>query len=557
MNSIRNIFAIAIGLMATCLLVVLLAVWRMNAAAAESAEAESRRTLSLQLADELRQSSDDLTRLARTYVVTGDPKWEAQYFEVLDIRNGKKPRPSGYEQIYWDFLAAGQLPSKSGPTTTKPLLEMMKDAGFTDAEFAKLREAAGNSDDLVKTETIAMNLVKGLGADDKGQFTVKVEPDRARAAAMMHDLAYHQYKAKIMKPVDEFLVMLDERTRLDVDKAGDRARMWFLALAVAALGMAVMSVAILGWIMRWLKARLGAEPSVVVQVVHGVADGRLDQPLLHAQHQRGSVMDSLAMMARKLSLTVHQVRLGADTVASASHQIAHGNTDLSNRTEQQASSLQETSASMEQLGSAVSRNAESARVAAGLAREASDVASRGGQAVGQVVQTMQGITESSRRIADILGTIDSIAFQTNILALNAAVEAARAGEQGRGFAVVASEVRSLAQRSADAAREIKTLISTSVERVERGTTLVDEAGVTMGEVVQSIGRLTALVGAISQANAEQSDGVAQISQAVTSMDRSTQQNAALVEQSAAAAESLSRQAQDLVAAMAGFKLASP
>jgi methyl-accepting chemotaxis protein len=211
---------------------------------------------------------------------------------------------------------------------------------------------------------------------------------------------------------------------------------------------------------------------------------------------------------------------------------------------------------MEQLGSAVTRNAESARVAAGLAREASDVASRGGQAVGQVVETMQGITESSRRIADILGTIDSIAFQTNILALNAAVEAARAGEQGRGFAVVASEVRSLAQRSADAAREIKTLISTSVERVERGTTLVDEAGVTMGEVVQSIGRLSALVGAISQANTEQSDGVAQISQAVSTMDRSTQQNAALVEQSAAAAESLSRQAQDLVAAMAGFKLAS-
>jgi methyl-accepting chemotaxis protein len=556
MNSIRNIFAIAIGLMATCLLVVLLAVWRMNAAAAESTEAESRRTLSLQLADELRQSSDDLTRLARTYVVTGDPKWEAQYFEVLDIRNGKKPRPPGYEQIYWDFLAAGQLPGKLGPTTTKPLLEMMQDAGFTDAEFAKLRDAAGNSDDLVKTETIAMNLVKGLGADDKGQFTVKVEPDRAMAAEMMHNLAYHQYKAKIMKPVDEFLVMLDERTRLEVTEAGGRARMWFLALAAAALGMAVMSVAILGWIMRWLKARLGAEPAVVVQVVHGVADGRLDQPLLHAQHQRGSVMDSLAMMARKLSVTVHQVRLGADTVASASHQIAHGNTDLSNRTEQQASSLQETAASMEQLGSAVTRNAESARVAAGLAREASDVASRGGQAVGQVVETMQGITESSRRIADILGTIDSIAFQTNILALNAAVEAARAGEQGRGFAVVASEVRSLAQRSADAAREIKTLISTSVERVERGTTLVDEAGVTMGEVVQSIGRLSALVGAISQANTEQSDGVAQISQAVSTMDRSTQQNAALVEQSAAAAESLSRQAQDLVAAMAGFKLAS-
>ena len=227
MNSIRNIFGTAIAVMALCLLILLLAVWRMNAAASDSSAAEARRTLSLQLADELRQSSDDLTRLARTYVVTGDPKWEEQYFTVRDIRNGKKPRPPGYEKIYWDFLAAGQQPSHAGAATTKPLLEMMKDAGFTEAEFAKLKEAAANSDDLVKTETVAMNLVKGLRADDKGQFVLKGEPDRARATAMMHDLAYHQYKAKIMKPVDEFLAMLDERTRLEVAAANQRTRSWF------------------------------------------------------------------------------------------------------------------------------------------------------------------------------------------------------------------------------------------------------------------------------------------------------------------------------------------
>jgi methyl-accepting chemotaxis protein len=554
-NSIRNIFGTAIAVMALCLLILLLAVWRMNAAASDSSAAEARRTLSLQLADELRQSSDDLTRLARTYVVTGDPKWEEQYFTVLDIRNGKKPRPPGYEKIYWDFLAAGQQPSHAGAATTKPLLEMMKDAGFTEAEFAKLKEAAANSDDLVKTETVAMNLVKGLRADDKGQFVLKGEPDRARATAMMHDLAYHQYKAKIMKPVDEFLAMLDERTRLEVAAANQRTRNWFLALAIAAVGMAAMAVALLAWIMRWLNARLGAEPSVVMQVVNGVADGQLDQPLLARPQRPGSVMQALATMGGKLGSTVRQVRAGADSVASASQQIALGNNDLSTRTEQQASSLQETAASMEQLGSTVKRNAESARVAADLAREATDVARRGGQVVGEVVQTMQGITESSRRISDIIGTIDGIAFQTNILALNAAVEAARAGEQGRGFAVVASEVRSLAQRSAEAAREIKGLISTSVERVERGTTLVDQAGTTMSEVVASIGRLNSLVGEISQASTEQSAGVAQVSEAVTSMDRSTQQNAALVEQSAAAAESMRQQAQTLVAAMAGFRLA--
>lgn len=213
MNSLSNIFRTAITLMLVCLLLLLLFVWRMNAAAADSSAAEARRTLSLQLADELRQSSDDLTRLARTYVVTGDSKWEEQYFTVLDIRNGKKPRPPGYEKIHWDFLAAGQQPGHPGQSTEQPLLETMKEAGFSEAEFAKLKEAAANSDDLVKTETIAMNLVKGLRADDKGQFVLKGVPDQAQATAMMHDLAYHQYKAKIMKPVDEFLVILDERTR--------------------------------------------------------------------------------------------------------------------------------------------------------------------------------------------------------------------------------------------------------------------------------------------------------------------------------------------------------
>ena len=554
-HSIRSIFAIAITIMAACLLSLILAVWRMHAAATDASAAEARRTLSLQLADELRQSSDDLTRLARTYVITGEPKWEQQYFEVLDIRNGKRPRPPGYEKIHWDFLAAGLQPGHKGPSTTAPLLEMMKAAGFTDAEFAKLKEATANSDDLVKTETIAMNLVKGLRADDKGQFVLQGEPDRARAAVLMHDLAYHQYKAKIMKPVDEFLVMLDERTHSEVVAATSHARAWFLALAIAAVGLGLIASAMLILIMRWLKARLGAEPTTLIQVVRGVADGQLAQPLLAQPQLPGSVMHALAQMVGKLGDTVRNVRLGADSVAAASQQIALGNSDLSTRTEQQASSLQETAASMEQLGSTVRRNAESARVAADLARKASDVAARGGEVVGEVVHTMQGITESSRRISDIIGTIDGIAFQTNILALNAAVEAARAGEQGRGFAVVASEVRSLAQRSAEAAREIKSLISTSVERVEVGTSLVDQAGSTMSEVVASIGRLNSLVGEISQASTEQSAGVEQVSEAVTSMDRTTQQNAALVEESAAAAESMRQQAQNLVAAMAGFRLA--
>ncbi|MBQ0130634.1 MAG: methyl-accepting chemotaxis protein, partial [Comamonas sp.] len=250
------------------------------------------------------------------------------------------------------------------------------------------------------------------------------------------------------------------------------------------------------------------------------------------------------------------VRTGADGVASASGQIAMGNADPSSRTEEQASALEETAASMEELGSTVRQNAENARQANQLALNASTVALQGGEVVGQVVDTMRGINESSRKIADIIGVIDSIAFQTNILALNAAVEAARAGEQGRGFAVVAGEVRNLAQRSAEAAKEIKGLITDSVKRAEQGSHQVDKAGNTMSEVVTAIRRVTDIMGEISAASTEQSQGVAQVGEAVTQMDQTTQQNAALVEESAAAADSLRKQAQELVDAVAVFQLSS-
>jgi methyl-accepting chemotaxis protein len=270
--------------------------------------------------------------------------------------------------------------------------------------------------------------------------------------------------------------------------------------------------------------------------------------------ETSDMLRSLSNMQTYLAQTVNQVRSSASSVAGASTQIAQGNQELSHRTEQQASSLEETAASMEELSSTVSQNADNARQANQLAQEASVVAMKGGEVVGEVVQTMKGINDSSRRIADIISVIDGIAFQTNILALNAAVEAARAGEQGRGFAVVASEVRNLAQRSAEAAKEIKNLITASVEHVGKGTALVDQAGTTMQEVVSSIRRVTDIMGEISSASAEQSAGVSQVGEAVTQMDQATQQNAALVEESAAAADMLRQQAQDLVQAVAVFKL---
>jgi len=292
-----------------------------------------------------------------------------------------------------------------------------------------------------------------------------------------------------------------------------------------------------------------------VALTEGVAQGDLSQPIVVDGHDEiSALMRALSDMQIRLAAVVRQVRQGSEGVSTASAEIASGNHDLSSRTEAQASALEQTAASMEQLSATVKQNADSARQANQLALSASSVAVKGGEVVAQVVDTMKGINDASSKIADIISVIDGIAFQTNILALNAAVEAARAGEQGRGFAVVASEVRSLAGRSAEAAKEIKSLINASVERVAQGTILVDQAGGTMTEVVSSIRRATDLMGEISAASSEQAAGVSQVGEAVTQMDQVTQQNAALVEEMAAAASSLKSQAQDLVQVVSVFKL---
>ncbi|WP_342130603.1 methyl-accepting chemotaxis protein [Hydrogenophaga sp. OTU3427] len=331
------------------------------------------------------------------------------------------------------------------------------------------------------------------------------------------------------------------------------ARITVVTLTLIALAI-TLSLAIGVWVARSVTRQLGGEPGVAAEMAQAIAEGRLGSPIPVEQGDTRSLMAALERMRSSLVGIVSGVRQNAEGVASASAQIATGNQDLSGRTEEQASALEETAASMEQLGTTVKQNADNASQANQLAVSASAVAVKGGDEVQEVVATMRSINEASRRIADIIGVIDGIAFQTNILALNAAVEAARAGEQGRGFAVVASEVRNLAQRSANAAKEIKELITASTQRVDQGTVLVDQAGHTIQEVVDAIRRVTDIMGEITAASAEQSAGVSQIGEAVSQMDQATQQNAALVEESAAAADGLRQQAAQLLDAVSVFQL---
>ena len=418
--------------------------------------------------------------------------------------------------------------------------------------------------------------------DAKAQRTAELVQDGAGQALLAPIQAARQaYQAKldeirelhrggepaISTMVDEQLRPLAEKylqalaaLRADMETrllAGQQGTQSLASTSQALLGAGLALALALGLLMAWWVTRSITQPlRQGTRAAERIAEGDLTQPLASTAHdETGQLLQALAHMQSRLAGIVGEVRRNAEGVAAASSEIAQGNNDLSARTEQQASALEQTSAAMEELGSTVRQNADSARAANQLALNASNVAQQGGQVVGEVEQTMQGISAASSRIGDIIQVIDGIAFQTNILALNAAVEAARAGEQGRGFAVVAGEVRTLAGRSAEAAKEIKQLIDASSERVQAGTALAERAGATMREVVSAIQRVTDVVGEISAASSEQSQGVTQVGEAIVQMDRTTQQNAALVEQSAAAASSLKSQAGQLVQAVAVFRLA--
>ncbi|MFM9434977.1 methyl-accepting chemotaxis protein [Janthinobacterium sp. CG_23.3] len=450
-------------------------------------------------------------------------------------------------------------------------LILLKDAGEIQVELARI-DVQAKAYAAAQEQLSRMFAARSDSAAERSALLDKVKLDAALAAplivraaelgqAQQGEQAYQVLRNEL-RPVQKrwweslrALVALEDKMSADAALAAERtytgARALMLGFGLLALLTSVLAAL---WVSRSLLRQLGGEPDYAAEIAGRIAGGDLAVQISTARGDQSSLLFAMRAMRDSLAHIVGQVHGGTAAIATASRQIASGNMDLSARTEQQASSLEETASSMEQLTSTVKQNVDSARQANALALSASDVAVKGGAVVGQVVQTMGSINASAKKIVDIIGVIDGIAFQTNILALNAAVEAARAGEQGRGFAVVASEVRNLAQRSAAAAKEIKTLISDSVEKVEVGNRLVEQAGATMDEVVSSVRRVTDIMGEIMAASQEQVAGIEQINQAITQMDGVTQQNAALVEQAAAAAESLQDQAGALAQLVSVFQL---
>jgi methyl-accepting chemotaxis protein len=502
----------------------------------------------------LRHSGQELTDLAR----------EDMPMAVMaaEIDGNLMDQDIEYQRMLraaWAMKAGASEADSSFQENRDTFVKLSKDSDKSFAELKTTLSAAMDDPDpavatTYRTLKASVERIDGLqkryeeAVATVAQHLAAKRPDEALTANPAVGAARSEAETAIAGFIGEIRRLVAANAEA-AETANRRAVLLVAALSLlAVVGSAVAGVVIVRDILRRVAS--------AQHTAERIAGGDLTQPItVHGSDELAQLLAAMQRMQQQLNQVVSSVRDNAESVATASQQIAQGNVDLSHRTEEQASSLQQTASSMEQLGTTVQHNAANARQASELAAGARQVARQGGDAVQQVVDTMRGIEDSSRKIADIIGVIDGIAFQTNILALNAAVEAARAGEQGRGFAVVASEVRTLAQRSAAAAREIKELIQASVSRVGQGTAQVHAAGERMQEIVSAVERVTGVIAEISTASAQQASGITQVGQAVSQMDQVTQQNAALVEESAAAAESLRQQADQLVAAVSSFKLA--
>ena len=547
--TIKNLFLALLAALTLLLCLVLLSVISLKSASDEVDRSADLRYRSYLLADELRQSSDDLTRLARTYAVTGDAKYEKQYFDILDIRNGKKPRPEHYERIYWDFVAAGiDKPQPDGATA--PLQALMKEAGFSEQEFAKLKEAQNNSDALVKNETIAMNAVKGLFDDGTGQFTKKGDPDLELARKLTHDENYHKYKAQIMKPVDEFLELLDKRTSAAVEQVKQaETRMQYWVTGLVLFSIAFLVVALLT-VYRRIIAALGGEPAVASEVVKQVAAGDLSVEIPVANTDSTSLLAAMKVMQSNLQKLIGEIQTDADMVASAAKKMTIAAEDVACSSNQQSASSLVIAAAMEQLTVSINLISDSANRAqtisgdsellmnetSGVVSEAVNRIAKIATVVEQASQTVRTVGQESENVSKIVLVIKEVADQTNLLALNAAIEAARAGEQGRGFAVVADEVRRLAERTTQSTQEITTMISSMQSSARDAVTCIEDAVANVNEGVILTKRVGESVSQLGASSHEVKGVIIDVSSALREQNAASNEIARNVEQIAQTGE---------------------
>jgi methyl-accepting chemotaxis protein len=602
-----------------------------------------RRYQSNKLADELRQSSDDLTRLARTYVVTGDPTYEQQYFDVLAIRNGEKERPVDYHRIYWDFVAAGH-PVSGGSGVTRALEDLMRDQGFTEAEFDLLAQAKANSDGLVALEVQAMNAVKGIFQDANGAYTVKGDPDMALARELLHSPEYHRFKAEIMAPIHEFLISPERRLGEQISTLQDRFHTAEGASTIASFIMLVVMIGV-AWVLLFGMLRplsrltttlkpfdsgekidrvLGTrradefgqlargvetaiqiasrnkqlsqelqtvaeaaqsgdfskrvqmedtEVSRMANAINGLmirlddAFGEISDMLEHVAKgdlsrsvetqltgRYAEVLDHAETARAELAHIVTQARQGADDLDDRAGKLSDMMADVRRDAGTNAATLEQTAAAMEELATSVSSSANSAQEAEGITEAARKSAEASSDVVESTVAAMAGIQQSSEDIVQIVSVIDDIAFQTNLLALNAGVEAARAGEAGKGFAVVAAEVHGLATHSAQAAKQIRTLIEDSSFQIEEGVSLVGQAGTALREIAQQVKGISDRISDIASAARNQAAGVQDVNAGVAQLDDVTRNNLSMVQDASEVATTLKSDAASLEALVAQFKL---